>query len=382
MTAVSLPAVNGNVAVDTVANESHQLVKVEFGVAGNATVVSPSNPLPVNQLTVGNTSVNAFPAGFQRTTDEPRQTFYDPFDSNFLDTLVRWQQPVTGGGGDAVAVASGSLTVGSGTTANGYAYLNSRPSFVPTIPAWLGVSFAISIENAVGNNAVRFWGFGTVVGTPTSTNPLGPGGNGIGFELDTSGVLQAVVYSNGTRTAVASLASFQPSDASLHRYILYARTDRIYWYVDGLGSTQLAATSSFQSPQVQTQPVLMLSVAHSSGPAASRVITCAGLAVWDTGKNTTRLGDGLYSWLTQSVKDSYTAAAAADKAAVVALSPNTPLPPGQNLIGAITGPTIESLLYQMLVEMRTQTWILHSCLGARDDPDELRQSEGASIQPN
>jgi hypothetical protein len=30
-----------------------------------------------------------FPAGFLRVSDEPRQTFYDPFDST-LDTITRW----------------------------------------------------------------------------------------------------------------------------------------------------------------------------------------------------------------------------------------------------------------------------------------------------
>ena len=97
-----------------------------------------------------------FPAGFLRTSDEPRQLFYDPFDS--FDTTNRWASPTSAGGGVAASVTAGVLTLGSGTTANGYSYFQSIPTFAPTVPSWLGVSFAISIENAVGNNAVRFWG--------------------------------------------------------------------------------------------------------------------------------------------------------------------------------------------------------------------------------
>ncbi len=247
--------------------------------------------------TTNNDSLNQaqynFPAGFVRTSDEPHQLFYDPFDSA-LDTTNRWNAAVASGGGVAASVSAGQMTLGSGTTTNGYSYVNSQNSFVPTIPSWLGNSWAISIEYAVGNNAVRFWGHGSVGGTPTSTNPLGTTGNGYGFEIDISGVLQAVVYSNGTRTVVASLASNQPVDSNLHRYICYYRTDKIYWYIDSLATP--AATSNFQSPQVQTLPLLALAVAHSSAPASSRVFTCAGLGVWDTGKNNNTLSDGVYGW--------------------------------------------------------------------------------------
>lgn len=47
MTAVTLPATGAAVAVDLVAAENHQLVKIEFGAAGSVTQVSAVNPLPV-----------------------------------------------------------------------------------------------------------------------------------------------------------------------------------------------------------------------------------------------------------------------------------------------------------------------------------------------
>ena len=293
---VAITAGSGTtIATDDVGGVHYQISKNAFGALDTATLVTASVGLPENMLQVGNTSVNAFPAGFQRTSDEPRQMFYDPFDAA-LDTTNRWVAPTSAGGGVAAVVASGSLTLGSGTTINGYSYLTSQPSFTPSIPAWISNSWAISIEFAVGNNAVRFWGCGIVGGTPSSTSPLGATGDGFGFELDITGVLQAVVYATGVRTVVSSLAALQPADNALHRYICFYRTDRIYWYIDGLGSAQLAATSNFQSPAVQTLPLLVLAVAHSSAPAASRVITCAGLAMSDTGKNSSMISDGTYPW--------------------------------------------------------------------------------------
>ena len=306
-----------------------QRVKIDSkGVDGAFTDASPTNPLPTDERMVGGTAVSAFPAGFARVTDEPHQLFYDPFDAA-LDTTNRWAAPTSAGGGVAASVTAGVLTLGSGTTINGYSYLTSQATFTPTIPAWLGNSWALQLEagSPAGTNAVRFWGHGIVSGSvPSSTNPLGTTGNGYGFELDIAGVLQAVVYANGTRTVVSSLSALQTSDGAYHRYICYYRTDRIYWYIDGLSSAQLGATSSFQAPAVQSLPMLALSVAHSAAPVASRALTITGLAVWDTGKNNSTLSDGTFGWRKATVKAASTAAAATDTAMVVALHPSSPSP--------------------------------------------------------
>jgi hypothetical protein len=68
----------------------------------------------------------------------------------------------------------------------------------------------------------------------------------------------------------------------------------MYWYIDGL--TTPVATSNFQVPNVQTLPAKIAATASSSAPAGSRVISCNGAAVWDTGKNNTQLSDGTYPW--------------------------------------------------------------------------------------
>lgn len=311
---VTLPASTGKVASrevsysgDTAQVQTVCLATIS-GVddATSASDVSLSNPFPVIQ--VGDTNVGAFAAGFQYVTDEPSQLFYDPFDSA-LDTTTRWNTATTAGGGVAAAVAAGALTLGSGTTANGYSYLTSRSTFTPSVPSWLGATFSIKIESAVGNNAVRFWGFGSVGGTPSSTNPLGVSGNGYGFELDTSGVLRAVVYSAGVRTVVGALELIQPTDANYHRYTVYYRSDRIYWYIDGQDAAQLGAVANlaaanFTSPQTQTLGLLLLAVAHSSAPTPSRVINCGDLAVFSTGKQNFFISDPSFPWRRASVNSS------------------------------------------------------------------------------
>jgi hypothetical protein len=256
--------------------------------------MSDDSPVAVIYDGSGN-AATIFPAGFIRTTDEPRQIFYDPFDSA-LDTTNRWVSPTSSGGGVAASTTAGVMTLGSGTTASGYSHLQSQPSFVPTIPAWLGFSFAIKLEFAVTTNAARGWGAGTSPGTPTTSVPLT---DGVAFEIDTAGKLNAVVYASGVRTVVQDLSSStgnstQPADNLYHRYIIYVRTDKTYWYIDNLATP--VAVSNFQSPNVQTLPMKLYAVAGATPPGSSAVISCTGLATWDTGKNATQLSDGTYSW--------------------------------------------------------------------------------------
>jgi len=266
---------------------------VNFGSIGTVAV---GNQVVTNIAQVGSTNIGAFPAGFQRTTDEPRQVFYDPFDGGTVDVTNRWTSTAAGGG-VAAAQSAGNLTLGTGTTISGYSHLVSQPTFVLPIPGWLGVSEAIKIESPVTANTYRFWGQGTAPASPTAALPLT---DAVGFELATDGKLYAVIYAAGTRTVIQDLSSSgnnkQPTDANFHRYITYIRTDIAYWYIDGLGSSQLVASSSFQSPQVQTLPVRLMAIAGASAPLSSGVLTCAGIAAWDTAKNATQISDGTLPW--------------------------------------------------------------------------------------
>ncbi len=237
--------------------------------------------------TLGN-SVSSSGPGFLRVTDEPTQVFYDPFDGAVVDVTTKWTAAFGLGAATTPSQVSGTLTIAAGATSTGWSRLVSQPSFTPPIPAWLGGSVALALPDgaALPASGTRFWGFGSVAATPTTSVPVT---DGVGFEM-VSGVLHAVVYAAGVRTSVANLSASQPTDAANHRYIVQVRTDRTYWYIDSLATP--VATSSFQSPSVQTLPYTMVAV---SGGAAT-TITSAGIAVWDTGKNASQIADATSPW--------------------------------------------------------------------------------------
>lgn len=282
----------------TVAVSNFPATQTITGTTNQGTANSVANAWPV-KVTDGTYTESLFPAGFLRVTDEPTQQFYDPFDGSVLDTTNRWSAPVTGNAGIAATVTSGMMSLGSGTTANGYSVLTSQPSFVPTIPAWLGNSWAMQFESGTTKtNAYRFWGVGTPQAVPTTAAPIV---NGYGWEIDTSGNLNAVIWAGGVRTAVASSIASKPTDGAYHRYIIYYRTDAIYWYIDSIAATALVATATFIGPQGQTLPLVAMSVGGATPPATSATLTTTGLAVWDTGKNNQTISDGLYRWRTVQV---------------------------------------------------------------------------------
>lgn len=264
-----------------------------------------ANAWPILATDGTNTAAVA-PYGNLVVTDEPHQLFYDPFDGNTFDNTNRWNTPTNAGGGVALAQSSGRVTLGTGTTANGYSYVTSRPTFAPTIPGWLGDSWALQFESgALGTlNTYRFWGMANPQATPTAAAPIT---DGYGFELFTDGKMYAVLYSNGTRTVVQDLSSAtgsskQPTDGNPHRYIVRYRTDRIYWNIDGVNAATQVATAAFTGgPTIQTLPVAMIAVAGSVAPGSSGTITNLGLAVWDTAKNNVTLSDGTYGWRKQTV---------------------------------------------------------------------------------
>ena len=302
------------------------------GLLVGGVALSNANPIPVTGSLIlasspvvkisdtnGN-GVSAFPATFLRVSDEPSQIFYDPFDAA-LDTTNRWNAATAVGGAVAAAVAGGNLTLATGITANGYSYLQSQSTFIPTIPAWIGYSFAIKIPNPTVSNQYFFWGAGTNPGSPTTTAPLT---DAFGFELYTDGKLYAVVYAAGTRTVIQDLSaatgnSKQPTDANLHRYIVYYRTDKTFFYIDGLDSNSLVATANFVSSAVQTLPVKFMAIAAAVAPLSSGILTCTGLAVWDTGKNNKTISDGTFGWRKATVKAAGAQPASTDTSLVVAV---------------------------------------------------------------
>lgn len=279
---VVLPATSGTVAADEVTDTvlgtvKAQYVKLMFGTADST----------------AKTDLNTSGPGFLRTSDEPRQLFYDPFDGTSLDIVNRWTGTLGSGATLQPTQTSGQLVIDAGSTAEAWASLASKFSFTPTIPGWLGMSFALNLTDgaALVASGYRFWGAAILPNTPTIAAPIT---DGIGFEV-TGGKMYAVVYASGVRTAIQDMSaatgnSTAPTDALNHRYIIYMRTDRTFFYVDSL--TTPAATTSFQSPSVQTMPLRFVAI---SGGETTQIMS-PGSAVWDTGKNNTQISDGSFPW--------------------------------------------------------------------------------------
>lgn len=233
--------------------------------------------------------LNSSGAGYLKVTDEPTQLFYDPFDGT-LDTTNVWAV-ASGNSGVAPTSASGSMTMGTGTVANGYSKLTSIPTFKPAIPAWLAYSDAISIPDAAAPtaNALRMWGLGTTPATPTLAAPIN---DGYFFELNGS-VLSAVVYNAGTRTQIATGLTLA---TGLQRYIIQVRTDRTFFYIGTIDNNGLVGVTNFQSPNVQILPKMFLAVGGATAPAANAQISCTGAVVGDTGKNACQIADATFPW--------------------------------------------------------------------------------------
>ncbi len=147
--------------------------------------VPSQTPPSVNIIDSTNTyPVSIFAPGYIRAALEPTQLFQDGFDTSTLDVTNRWKSPTASGGGVAASNALTNTTLGTGTTANGYSYLESVATFAPVNPGWLMFYTGINITYPVVANQYFFWGLGTSPGSPTAAAPLT---NAAGFEVTTAG---------------------------------------------------------------------------------------------------------------------------------------------------------------------------------------------------
>ena len=242
------------------------------------------------------------PGGFLRVTDEATQLMNDEFDTlGSLDTVNNWLPPVSGNGAVAASTASGSLSLATGTTANGYSYVQSRPSFRGSTPAWIRFAFNITLADSAAPiaNSYRYWGSGSPNGTPTVAAPIL---NGAGFEMTTTGHLCAVVYNNGTRALIADLyGSYQPMDALTHNYAIFYRPTKIYWYLDDPDNACAVSTLAQSALNVDTLPAMYMAVGGPTPPASSAAVSSNAQSVADTGKNNVKISDGTYSYRTLTV---------------------------------------------------------------------------------
>ncbi len=259
--------------------------------------------------------------GAQRVTTEPSVLFYDPFDGTFDNQ--KW----TTGGTVAPTALGGRAMIEPGAAASASTSLTSTSNFCSPGSSYLGLGMMQTFENisaSVGSvgylNTHRFWGFATVAGTwvaaYTGSAATGPILHGYGFEIDTDGNLYAAVYDNGIRfrpDAVGSAAGEKRLNLTraifngeTHQFTVVIRPDAVFWYVNGqeLPAAVLTfRTASYPIPDIQTLPVRIHTINHTTAPTGTTVHRPAAIAAADTGSNNHVLSDASYPWRRAGVTD-------------------------------------------------------------------------------
>jgi hypothetical protein len=294
------------------------------GTAQQYTPCSPSNPLAV-EVTANGTVATVTPDGFGRSSIIGTKLFYDAFETSF-DTATNWATPVSAGGGVGEAWSAGQITLGTGTTANGYSYVTSQHAFQPVPPGFLQIAKAVKIPATIPANTEAFWGVGTSTATPTAASPIT---EGCGFEIQAAATsalekMYAVCFAGSVRTVIQDLSagtgnSTQPTDGNMHTYYLFFRGDYYYFSIDSLTNIVAIQNTGVNGPNVNTQTLKVQAVAGATAPTSSLTITVGAMWVGDTGRNGTMVCDVNHPYICQTV----VASGATGGGAGVAIAPSS-----------------------------------------------------------
>jgi hypothetical protein len=237
------------------------------GTSGFYAAVTPGSDLAVSQV--------------------PNRIFYEGWDAGTFDSTNNWASAVSSGGGTAVSVSTGSASIGTGTTANGYSYIQSAATFAPVSPGWLGLKITLTLPATIPINTDAYWGFGTSPGSPTAAAPIT---DGCGFEIQVGGALVARCYASGTGTTIATLVV--PTDGLRHAYTVVYRPESFWFSIDG--AMVASASTGAAGPNNKTLPIKIQAVAGSSAPGVSLAPSIASVTMGDLGRNGTVVCDATF----------------------------------------------------------------------------------------
>ena len=254
------------------------------------------------------------PYGYLRVTGEPSPLFTDNFDS--LDNTNKWTTKLATG---TAAVSNGNLVMNSSTTASAYGGLSTQATFTPDGLNFLAIGMTMIVPNVVEANTLRFWGWGVVPTTPSTSSPTA---NGVGFELDATGVITAVIYQSGVKTNTIATGYTATNNVPFYTAIA-RRADRIDFYINS--TLNPVATVLIPALDVATLPGYMIAIAGATPPAAAAQLICTAFGMGTTGNNTQFLIDPVNPQWRANVTKPSTAVTAAQSALAVALHPTSPL---------------------------------------------------------
>jgi hypothetical protein len=225
----------------------------------------------------------------------PSVLFHDTFDVSF-DTINNWLPAVSAVGGVGESFSPGGISLGTGTTANGYSYVTGRTSFPLSQPGFVETGISLNVPAALPTNAYAAWGSFTPTATPTAASPIQ---EGCGFELQPGGKMYVACYAGAVRTVIQDLSAAtgngkQPIDGGTHRYVQDFAGDQMSWYIDNKSNVVAVQLNGVNGPNVNMQPVTILAVAGTSAPSSSLTLNVASTWVADTGHNAGQISDGTY----------------------------------------------------------------------------------------
>jgi hypothetical protein len=309
-------------------------VQMSTSTATGATFLNAAIPAGTNiiggvtigslQNLINGIQASVFPAGQLRVQEEPTQLMSDQFPGTF-DTINKWFAPVTSGGGYSNVASPGAALIGTGTTANGYSYIRTQPSFRSVQPGWMKAYSGVNLEHPITLNTYRFWGWGLPQATPTAASPLS---DAAGFEVATNGKMYAVCYSAGARNVIADLSAStgngtQPTDAAVHKYFVFFTPDLSYWCIDTIDNLVATMPTGAPGPIQNVLPYINLAVAGSTAPTSNGILSNNGMYLADTTSSNISISDGDNPWKKASIKSANQSPTSSDLALVVALSPNS-----------------------------------------------------------
>jgi hypothetical protein len=285
--------VNGNyvnVVVTNIGNATTTTfnLNVAYGIIDSATNLN-NKPVALNEC--NGLSLTATPYGHLSVSPESTALFTDTFDSSGFDTVNRWNSPVTAGAG-AASQSSGTLTLSTGTAAASAIGISSQPTFSPIGTSFFEIGGLFQFETNFVTGCHRFFGLGTPNPSYTVTTPLL---NAIGFEINSSGNLNACIYSNGSKIWSQNLNTYTSFVKGTPGLLgMNVRADSVYFFV---GTTQIpVAVAQLVTPDSIVLPLRMHVLNGASTLSGAPTFKVQALGMGDTGCNSKGISDGYYQW--------------------------------------------------------------------------------------
>lgn len=263
---------NGNyVSISVTNNSPTATTTLNLNVAyGTLPPASTRGNLQVSLDEVNNTAIIPDPVGSVPVVEPPTTMFYEDF-TTALDP-AKWTQV-----GTAFTVGGGNLTLPT-TAVNGY--IISVPTFSIQASEYFVPAWNVRLEATAATGTGRFWGLGTAPAA-IAVNSLAQ--EGVGWQIDTTGVIQAVTYTGGVKTVIATLT--RPSDNNIHRYGLAFRGALAIWTWDG---NEVARVANLN---IATQTVSTMVSYFSSAVTGTPQTVIAATGVGDRSRLHTYIAD-------------------------------------------------------------------------------------------